>query len=78
MEITKRVLGEEHPSTLTTMHNLAYTWKSQSRNNEAISLMKNCFELRNQILGPEHPGTEISLQTLREWEDREDEIDHSD
>jgi len=32
----ERVLGQEHPDKLTSMTNLAFTWKSQSRNNEAI------------------------------------------
>jgi len=35
METRKRVLGEEHPHTLASMANLAYTWKHQSRNKEA-------------------------------------------
>jgi hypothetical protein len=29
METSKRVLGLEHPSTLTSMNNLAFTWKSR-------------------------------------------------
>jgi Tetratricopeptide repeat len=28
MERSLRVLGKEHPSTLTSMNNLAFTWKS--------------------------------------------------
>ncbi len=44
METRKRVLGEEHPYTLTSIHNLAYIWKSQRRNEETISLIKDCFE----------------------------------
>jgi hypothetical protein len=31
METSKRVLGEEHPDTLTSMSNLAFTLKSQNR-----------------------------------------------
>lgn len=37
----------------------------------AISLMKDCFELRDQILGPEHPDTEASLGALHEWQSEE-------
>ncbi|KAF2727198.1 hypothetical protein EJ04DRAFT_451809, partial [Polyplosphaeria fusca] len=62
-----RVLGEEHPSTLISMANLAHTWKSQSRNEEAISLMEKCFELQKRILGTHHPSTETSLEALTEW-----------
>lgn len=32
METTKRVLGERHPDTLTSMNNIAFTWKKQGRN----------------------------------------------
>lgn len=60
------------------MHNLAYTWKSQGRNEEATSLMRNRFELRNQILGPKHSDTETSLKALREWQSGEDELERSD
>ena len=34
IELSKRVLGEEHPSTLTSIANLAFTFKSQSRSKE--------------------------------------------
>ncbi|PVH92981.1 hypothetical protein DM02DRAFT_502270, partial [Periconia macrospinosa] len=51
METGKRVLGEEHPDTLSSMANLTHTWKSQSRNEEAILLIEKCFELQKRILG---------------------------
>ncbi len=78
MEIRKRVLGKEHPSTLTSTANLAFTLKSQIRYEEAISLMENCFELQKRILGSQHPDTESSLQALHEWESEADEHEHSD
>jgi hypothetical protein len=46
-----RVLGDEHPHTLTNMHNLAYTLRSQARHDEALALIKRCFQSRRQILG---------------------------
>jgi len=55
METRKRVLGEEHPDTLTSINNLAYTWKGQGRDEEAIRLMTECAQLRTQILGAGHP-----------------------
>ena len=62
MEVRKKVVDEEHPNTLTSMHNLAYTLKSQSRNEETISLMKRCFHSGKQVLGSRHPSTETSLK----------------
>lgn len=66
MEIRKRALEEERLDMLTSMANLAFTLKSQSRNEESISLMKKRFKLRKQIFSLKHPYTEISLEVLNE------------
>lgn len=73
MEIKKRVLGDEHPDTLNSMNNLAFTLKSQSRNEDAISLMERCYGLWKQVLDPKYPDAETSLEALHVWQDREDE-----
>ena len=67
METRKRVLGDEHPDTLTSMHNLAFTLQSQARHEEALALMERCFQLREQVLGEQHPDTQSSLNTLNDW-----------
>ena len=67
METRKRVLGEEHPSTLTSMNNLACMWNGQGRNEEAIRLMSECVQLSTQILGASHPFTLSSLTALDGW-----------
>ena len=46
METRKRVLGQEHPDTLSSMANLAFTTKDQSRKEEAIEVMVECVQLR--------------------------------
>ncbi|KAK3983889.1 hypothetical protein QBC44DRAFT_375780 [Cladorrhinum sp. PSN332] len=38
METSKRVLGDEHPDTLSSMADLAATWSSQGRWKEAEEL----------------------------------------
>lgn len=63
MEKKNNKLGAEHPSTLTSMHNLAWTWNSQGRNEEALRLMEECVRLQIRILGDSHPYTLRS----REW-----------
>jgi hypothetical protein len=40
METSLRVLGAEHPSTLTRMNNLAFTWERQGQDTEALKLME--------------------------------------
>ncbi|KAF8536348.1 hypothetical protein BDD12DRAFT_748738, partial [Trichophaea hybrida] len=39
VEIRKRVLGQEHPSTLTSMANLAFIYRSQGGIDTTIALM---------------------------------------
>jgi hypothetical protein len=51
METSLRVLGSEYPSTLTSMNNLAYTWKGQDQDEEAVPLMRECLQLREGVLG---------------------------
>jgi hypothetical protein len=46
METRKRVLGEEHPDTLTSRHNLAFTLHSQARREKALALMETCLQSR--------------------------------
>ena len=64
METNKRVLGKEHPNTLNSMANLAWTWKYQKRNDEALNLIKKCIQIREKSLGLDHPDTKSLLETL--------------
>ena len=51
METFKRVLGEEHPDTLTSMANLALTVWNQGRWKEAEELGVQVMETRKRELG---------------------------
>ncbi|KAI3571853.1 hypothetical protein IWW34DRAFT_638707, partial [Fusarium oxysporum f. sp. albedinis] len=44
METSKARLGADHPTTLTSMTNLAATWESQGRDQEALGLIKECSQ----------------------------------
>jgi len=70
-ETTKRVLGAEHPDTLTSINNLAFTIKEQGRKMEAIKLMAECVQLRNRVLGTEHPHALSSAAALADWQNVE-------
>ncbi|KAI1122550.1 hypothetical protein F5Y10DRAFT_287057 [Nemania abortiva] len=61
VEISKAVLGPDHPSTLTSISNLAFAWSSQCRDHDALELMERCLEAHIRVLGPEHPDTQFSL-----------------
>ena len=61
------MLGAEHPDTLTSMSNLAFTWKGQKRVAQAIDLMDRCAQLRTKVLCAEHPYTLSSSEALMRW-----------
>jgi Tetratricopeptide repeat len=67
MKTRKRVLGQEHPDTLTSMCNLTFTWKSQGRDVEAFELLNECSLLQKQKLGVDHPDTSTSVILLDRW-----------
>src|SRR6266699_27742 len=60
----KRMLGEEHPHTLTSMANLASTYRNQGRWKEAEELEVRVMETRKRVLGEEHPDTLTSRHNL--------------
>ena len=68
METSQRVLGEEHPSTLSSMANLAFTNIKQGRKKEAIILMAEYVQLCKRVLGTEHPDALSSAAALAEWQ----------
>lgn len=78
METRKRVLGEEHPSTLTSMANLAFTWEGKGRLHDALELMRQCVRLRQKVIGPDYPDTQSSLSTLHGWQEASSHHDGTD
>jgi hypothetical protein len=69
METRGRVLGAEHPDTLTSMTNLALMFWNQGRWKEAEELEVQVVETRKRVLGAEHPSTLITMNNLAfTWE----------
>lgn len=64
VETRLRVLGEEHPDTLTSMANLASTYRNQGRWKEAEELEVQVMKMRKRVLGEEHPSTLTSMASL--------------
>jgi YD repeat-containing protein len=60
----ERLLGPEHPDTLTSRNNLAYAYRSAGRLGEAIPLYEQTLADRERLLGPEHPDTLTSRNNL--------------
>ncbi|UEM21100.1 toll/interleukin-1 receptor domain-containing protein [Skermanella mucosa] len=63
-EASKRLLGDEHPDTLTSMNNLAETLRAQGDHGGAWALEKPVLALRRRVLGDEHPDTLTSMNNL--------------
>ena len=64
MDMRKKLLGAEHPDTLTSMANLAVTYWNQGRWKEAEQLGVQVTDIRKKLLGEEHPDTLASMENL--------------
>jgi tetratricopeptide repeat protein len=61
METFQAKLEGDHPDTLTSM---AFTWKGQGKDAEALQLMEYCVQRRKRVLGVQHPHFLSSHTTL--------------
>ncbi|KAI1275681.1 kinesin light chain 1, partial [Xylaria sp. FL0933] len=60
----ERVLGKDHPNTLTTLHNLALALWGQGEYEEAEKFYRQVMEAQERVLGKEHPSTLTTLHNL--------------
>ncbi len=61
---SERVLGADHPNTLTSRNNLAYAYRSAGRLTDAIPLYEQTAADRQRVLGADHPNTLTSRNNL--------------
>ena len=59
-----RVLGTEHPDTLSAMGTLAAIYRNQGRWKEAEELQLQVKDARFRVLGAEHPDTLQAIEDL--------------
>jgi hypothetical protein len=64
LEHRRRVLGIDHPDTIRAAANLAVTYRSQGRLEEAINLTVLAVELGMRVLGRQHPHTQHFVRVL--------------
>jgi hypothetical protein len=64
LEVQKRVLGPEHPSTLNTATSLANALNTQGQYAEAAAMHEATLEVRERVLGITHPDTLTTLMNL--------------
>jgi hypothetical protein len=51
------VLGPEHPRTLATVNNYAFSLGAQGKHAEAEQMERELLDVHRRVLGPEHPHT---------------------
>ncbi|MSU51738.1 MAG: serine/threonine protein kinase [Opitutus sp.] len=64
LQVRKRSLGAEHPSTLTAMNNLGTAYYFLGKDAEAGALYAQTLEIRKRVLGAAHPDTLESMFDL--------------
>jgi len=60
----RRVLGEEHPDTLTSINNMGQLLEAQGRLDQAEPYFREALEKRRRVLGEEHPDTLGSINNM--------------
>jgi len=60
-----RVLGPDHPHTLTTRHSIARWWRGAAGG--AVALLQQLLADYLRLLGPDHPKTLNTRNNLAWW-----------
>ena len=61
LSIRRRILGDDHPETLTALNNYAFVLHLLGRRSQAAPLYRQALERRRRILGEDHADTIASL-----------------
>jgi hypothetical protein len=64
--VQQRVLGAEHPRTLTTRHNLCLGLCKQGKFGEAEAGCREVLAALQRVFGAEHPNTQAASALLAE------------
>ena len=63
-EKIQQILGQDHPSTLIMINNLALCYKNMGNYENAKQLYEECVEKSTQALGEDHPDTLTLVNNL--------------
>ncbi|KAK3166744.1 hypothetical protein OEA41_009869 [Lepraria neglecta] len=72
------ILGGQHPSTLTSMNNLALVLGSQGKYEEAEGIHRQTLALMESVLGKKHPSTLMSMNNLAGVLDRQGKYEEAE
>jgi CHAT domain-containing protein len=62
--IQEKTLGPEHPTTATSLNNLALLYKTTGAYAQAEALYQRALAIKEKAMGPEHPMTAQTLNDL--------------
>jgi serine/threonine protein kinase/Tfp pilus assembly protein PilF len=64
LESRRRLLGDEHPDTLSSINSMAELLDYQGKMGEAEPYYREALESRRRVLGDEHPDTLVSIDNM--------------
>jgi len=64
LEARRRVLGDDHPDTLTSINSMGFLLRVRGRFDEAEPYYLEALEGRRRVLGDEHPSTLTSMNNM--------------
>jgi tetratricopeptide (TPR) repeat protein len=64
LKVMRRVLGEEHPSTIGSMQNLGEMYNFMKRHDDAAATLEVSLPIARRVLGLQHPWTGYAMKAL--------------
>ena len=66
LDLREQALGPSHPDTFTSVHNIAYLYRTTGDYGVAVPFLKRAVAGQEETLGPDHPETLLSVHNLAE------------
>ncbi len=64
LDTRRRVLGEVHPDTLTSINNMGFLLQDQGKLDQAEPFVREALEKFRRVLGEEHPDTLTAINNI--------------
>jgi len=74
----RRVLGEEHPETYSSLNNMSMLLQDQGKLAEAEPLRRKTLEIGRRILGEEHPNTLAFINNMGSLLEAQGKLDQAE